>query len=64
MQHIGEGNRWIYILFVPVFIEPNKIKTREKKEKEKDIAPAMGWYEAIRAASRSGDQLFSRGKTR
>lgn len=35
---IGEGNQWIYILFVPVFIEPNKVKTREEREKEKDIA--------------------------
>lgn len=52
MQHIGESNRWIYILFVPVFIEPNKIRTREEREKEKDIAPATVGSDSCRISIR------------
>lgn len=45
-----------------MFIEFNKTKTRREREKEEDVALDM--VEATRAASRSSDQLFSRGKTK
>jgi len=49
----------ICVLFVSIC----KLNKKEKK-KEKEGVIRYRRYETIRVASRSGDQLFSRGKTK